>query len=343
MAQLHRAMAVYKDALKMIERETGRSDMPYAGYVYIGIGRILHQWNQLDDAYRFIVKGVALCRIWNVADILGLSLIELAHIHLSRGAYEQAFECLQEAAEVLEGLSIWGSKIAAAHQAKFDLARGDIRAAESWAQSNDITTENGIEIYRDLEYIMLVRVLLAQKRYDEAHSLAERITTKAQEYGKKWLELEGLILLASILSAQGNDDQAFAHLETALSISEPQGCIRVFVDQGPPMAQLLYQALDHEISPEYIQQLLAAFPIDEPNGREIQKDQTGLIEPLSEREIEVLERMAEGLTYQEIAEELCISPHTVKTHSRNIYAKLDVGNRTLAVGKARTLGILPTL
>jgi LuxR family maltose regulon positive regulatory protein len=340
MAQLHRAKEIYDHALELIERQTGRSDMPYAGYVYVGIGRIFHQWNQLDDAYRLIVKGVALCRDWNVADILGLSLIELAHIHQSLRSYEKAIESLDEAANVLEGLSSWGGKIAAAHQAKFDLARGDISAAESWAEANDIAPDSEIEIYRDLEYKILAHVLFAQKRYEEARSLAERITRKAQEIGKRHLELEGLILLALVFSALGNQDQAFAHLESAFSISEPQGYIRIFVDQGPPMAQLLYEALKQDISPTYVQKLLVAFPVEEPDTEGIHQDQSGLVEPLSEREIEVLELMAAGLTYQDIAEQLFISPHTVKTHSRNIYAKLDVGNRTLAVGKARTLGIL---
>ncbi|MEJ2411974.1 MAG: response regulator transcription factor, partial [Anaerolineales bacterium] len=117
---------------------------------------------------------------------------------------------------------------------------------------------------------------------------------------------------------------------------------RTFVDEGPPLARLLYKALLQKISPAYVQRLLAAFPVDESNIGETQMDQSGLVEPLSEREIEVLELMADGLTYQDIAKQLFISPNTVKTHSRNIYAKLDVGNRTLAIGKARTLGILPT-
>ncbi len=341
LAQLDRAKEIYENTLDLIEQQTGRSDMPYAGYVYVGIGRILHQWNQLDDAFRLIVKGVALCRDWNVADILGLSLYELAHIHQSLGAQDKVYESLEEAANVMAAISSWGGKIAAAHQAKFDLARGDIRSAESWAQSNDIASNSEIEFYRDNEYILLAQVLYAQKRYDESRSLAERITQKAHELGKRHLELEGLILLALVFSAQGNHDQAFAHLETAFSISEPQGYIRIYVDQGQPMAQLLYQALKQDLSPSYVQKLLAAFPVDKPAREEIHQAQSSQVEPLSEREIEVLELMAEGLTYQGIADNLFISPHTVKTHSRNIYAKLDVGNRTLAIGKARTLGILP--
>jgi LuxR family maltose regulon positive regulatory protein len=134
--------------------------------------------------------------------------------------------------------------------------------------------------------------------------------------------------------------ESFEHV---LNLAEPKGFIRIFVDEGPPMASLLYEALSRGISPAYIQQLLAAFPIPEPEetvSTEQQVDQSGLIEPLSEREIEVLELLAKGLTNQVIAKKLFLSPHTVKVHTRNIYGKLAVNNRTQALDRARTLGIL---
>jgi LuxR family maltose regulon positive regulatory protein len=343
MAQLHRARDIYEDALKLIERQTGRSDMPYAGYVYVSIGRIFRQWNQLDDAYRFIVKGLALCRLWNVADILGLSLIELAYIHQSLGAYEKAFESLKEATNVFEGISTWGGKIAAAHQAKSDITHGDIGAAEHWVEANDLDLNSDFEFYREIEYLVLVRAFIAQRRYDEAHTLAERIYKIAQETGKRQTELEILILLAIVFSGQGKTEQALVHLERALNIGQPEGFIRTFVDEGPPMAKLLYEALQRDIYPEYVQRLLAAFPITEPDkdaSTKSQADQSGLIEPLSEREIEVLQLLAKGLTNQEVAQRLYLSPHTIKTHTRNIYGKLGVNNRTQAVERARALGIL---
>ena len=109
------------------------------------------------------------------------------------------------------------------------------------------------------------------------------------------------------------------------------------------MANLLYEALKHDIAPKYVQQLLAAFPETEPEkpiATELEGDQSSLIEPLSEREIEVLDLIAKGLTNQVIADRLVLSLHTVKAHTRNIYGKLDVHNRTQAVDRARTLGIL---
>jgi LuxR family maltose regulon positive regulatory protein len=201
-AQLHRARELYEQALKFTTRHTGRPDMPFSGYVYVCISRILRQWNQLEDAYRYTAQGVALCRDWNVADIMALSCIELAYIHRALGNDEQSRASIQEAIQIFDGFSPWGSKYAAAHQAKIDLERGDIDAAGRWAQANDLVTEGDLEFHREIEYLALARVFIAQKRFEEAHSLVERIYRIAQEIGKRQTELEGLILLALVFSVQ---------------------------------------------------------------------------------------------------------------------------------------------
>jgi LuxR family maltose regulon positive regulatory protein len=131
-------------------------------------------------------------------------------------------------------------------------------------------------------------------------------------------------------------------LEQALTIAEPVGFIRIFVDEGPPMAQLLFEAIKRDIAPDYARQLLAAFPTTEPKPTETEPHALAakLIEPLSEREIEVLHLIAEGLTNPEVASRLFLSSNTIKVHARNIYDKLGVNNRTQAVARARALGIL---
>jgi len=343
MAQLHRAKEVYKEGLKFTERHTGCPEMPFSGYVYVGIGRVLRQWNQLENAYRSTAKGLALCRDWNMAEILALSCIELAYIRQALGNDEQAYASIQEAIRIFDGFSPWGSKYAAAHQAKLDLARGDVDAAVRWAQANDLDPDGDFEFHRENEYVALARVFIAQKRFKEAHALVERIYRIAQEIGKRQTEFEGLILLALVFSIQGETDQALVHLEKALTIGEPEGFIRIFVDEGPPMARLLYKALTRGIAPDYVRQLLAAFPIAEPEQADSPKTQapeSDLIEPLSERELEVLELLAEGLTNREIASRLFLALNTVKAHSSNIYGKLGVHSRTQAVARARALGLL---
>jgi LuxR family maltose regulon positive regulatory protein len=135
-------------------------------------------------------------------------------------------------------------------------------------------------------------------------------------------------------------------LEKALHLAKPEGFIRIFVDEGPPMAHLLYEALKREIATEYVQRLLAAFPVTEPEkvaSTIAQVDQSGFVDPLSDREIEVLQLIANGLTNQEISNRLFLSVHTVKTHTRNIYSKLDAHHRAEAVAKAKAFGILEHL
>jgi LuxR family maltose regulon positive regulatory protein len=344
LAQLHRARETFEQALKITEQHTGRPDMPFTGYIYVCIGRILRQWNHLEDAYRSTAKGLSLCRVWNVADVIALSCIELANIRWASGNDEQARASFQEAIRIYDSFSPWGRKYVAAYQVKFDLACGDIDAVERWALVNDLVIDGDFEFHREIEYLALARLFIAQKRFEEANSLAERIYRIAQEIGKRQTELEGLILLALVFSVQGETDQALVHLEKALSIGEPEGYIRIFVDEGPPMAHLLYEALSRGIAPDYVRRLLTAFPDAEPEQTDPSKSQvpeSELVEPLSEREIEVLQLIAEGLTNPEIAARLYLSLNTVKVHTRNIYGKLGVNNRTQAGTRAKALGILP--
>jgi LuxR family maltose regulon positive regulatory protein len=155
-------------------------------------------------------------------------------------------------------------------------------------------------------------------------------------YGADVLALEALAH-----EALGDTAQALAVLERAISLAEPGGFVHLFIEKGAPMAQLLYQAAARGIKPEYAGKLLAAFPTSE--APEPFRETPGkMVEPLSEREIEVLELIAQGLSNREIAQKLFLSVSTVKVHTYNIYGKLGVHSRTQAVAKARALGVLPS-
>jgi LuxR family maltose regulon positive regulatory protein len=150
------------------------------------------------------------------------------------------------------------------------------------------------------------------------------------------------------LAFKAGDDtaQAMNALERALTLAEPGGFIRIFLDEGVPMARLLFEALSRGIASEYVRLLLAGFPVEEqgPSGAATsQSPDAALIDPLSERELEVLQLIAEGLTNQEIASRLVVSQNTVKVHTRNIHSKLGVHSRMQAVVKARALGVLPNI
>jgi LuxR family maltose regulon positive regulatory protein len=195
----------------------------------------------------------------------------------------------------------------------------------------------------EMEYIVLARILVAQGRLDEATPLLQRLLEAAEARGHTSRVIEILMLQAIVFHVGGEPDQAMTSLERALNLAKPGGFIRIFVDEGPSMARLLYEALSRGIAPDYVRRLLAAFTIDEPvqaGPKKSPTDQSELVEPLSERELEILQRIAEGFTNREIADRLCLSLNTVKVHTRNIYGKLGVNNRTQAVARARALGVL---
>jgi LuxR family maltose regulon positive regulatory protein len=169
---------------------------------------------------------------------------------------------------------------------------------------------------------------------------------EAAEAGGDTTRVIEIMILQTLASQAGGDTyQALDTLERVLNLAEPRGYCRIFVDEGPSMARLLYEALDRGIAPDYTRRLLAAFPIDEPvqgDPSQSEVSQSDYVEPLTEREVEILQLIAEGLTNPEIANRLFLSLHTVKTHTRNIYSKLGVHNRTEAVARARVVGLLPS-
>jgi LuxR family maltose regulon positive regulatory protein len=217
-------------------------------------------------------------------------------------------------------------------------------AASQWVEERELDTESGPTYMKEKEYMALARILIAQGRLAETAGLLQRLL-KATEAGERTSRVIEILLLQALAFQAGDDtEQAIPTLERALAFAEPEGFIRTFVDEGPPMARLLYEALDRRIAPDYVRRLLAAFPIIEPEktAPSAKVPKFDWIEPLSEREIEVLELVAKGLTNQEIASRLILSLHTIKAHTRNIYSKLDVHSRTEAVARCRALGILPS-
>jgi LuxR family maltose regulon positive regulatory protein len=193
----------------------------------------------------------------------------------------------------------------------------------------------------EMEYIVFARILIAKGRLDEADRLLQRLLETAEAGGRTSRVIEILILQALSSQAGGDITRAMTTLEKALSLAEPGGFIRTFIDEGPPIKALLKKMkVEDGKMKGYTQNLITAFTdkAQQPSSTSPQP----LIEPLSDREIEVLQLIAEGLTNPEVGSRLYLSLHTVKTHTRNIYGKLGAHNRTEAVAKARALGVLPS-
>lgn len=340
---LHKAIRLYRDALQFADLDEKRK-LPIAGSAYIGIALVEREWNNLELAESLLRNGYDMCNLfgnpqsWHIA---------LANVLIAQGNQVEAHNEIQ-IAERLER----GSEVAFAHlnidigRVRLWLSPGDRNLAEAvrWAEDSGLTADDMPTFSQRIAYTTLARVLIDQGEMGRAYGLLVRLQDDAEIGGRKGDLIEILALQALSFQAKDDTDQAITTLEKALTLAEPEGYVRVFVDEGPAMARLLYEALSRGISPDYIRRLLAAFPnneLEQTDPSISQAPESELVEPLSEREIEVLQLIAVGLTNPEIAARLYLSLNTVKVHTRNIYGKLGVNNRTQAGTRAKTLGILP--
>ncbi len=209
-----------------------------------------------------------------------------------------------------------------------------------------LAVDDNLSYLREFEHITLAKVLIAQYLTEPADDsicavieLLNRLLKAAEEGGRKGSVIEILIHKALAYEAQGNSFSALASLERALILAEPEGYLRIFVDQGPPMAKILNEAARRGYQEDYSRKLLAAF--ESKIAVDYIQQAQQFIEPLSARELDVLKLVAQGLSNREIGERLFLALDTVKGYNRKIYAKLGVKNRTQAVNKANSLKILP--
>lgn len=332
--------------------KSGLSQAGVVGWLLTVWGEVLAELNDLDGALEKARRGVALFKEGGDVAMLGWSYLCLMRILFSRGDTTGVEELVQKTEKIGRESDVppWFRNQVAAWQMRLALAQGKLEAASQWMEARGLNVVGApppppeIDYFKLIEYVVLARTLLAQGRPDDVAQLLPWLLETAETGGRTSRTIELLLLQALVFHAQGDTNRALAPLERALTLAEPEGFIRIFVDEGPSMARLLYEALDRGIAPDYVRRLLAAFPIDEPqqgDPSQSQVSEPGYVEPLSEREIEVLQLVAEGLSNREIATRLFLSLHTVKAHTRNIYGKLGVHNRVQAVAKARGMGILP--
>ena len=341
LGELQKSREIAEQAIQFTNQHTGRPDWPFMGHLYVCIGRVLRQWGRLTEALEVILKGVGLCRQWNVADFQALACIELADVYFSLGEKELAQDALKESFLIYQEFSPWASGLVAAHQAKHSLGFGEIELAIEWLGGTDLKANSPIDLSRDIEFLTMARVFIAQNKLDEGLVLLNRISEVSDEIGKNHTALEAIILQAKALFIHDDTEKAMEKLEQALSLGEAEEYVQIFVDEGSPMARLLYDALSKGIMPEYVQRLLAAFPVEKPEPAEKQPSQESeWVEPLTDREVEILQLLADGFTNPVIGSKLYLATNTVKAHLRNIYGKLGVNNRTQAVARARGLGII---
>lgn len=227
---------------------------------------------------------------------------------------------------------------------------GRLAEARNWVRERGISFDDSLSYLSEFEHITLARLSIAGYRKNpvegdlvQAIGLLERLLKAAEDRTLLGSVIGIRIVLALAYEVQGDIPSALMHLKRALMLAEPEGYIRIFIDEGPPMARLLYEAFYQDIVPEYVRRLLAVLPSFESkksDSAQIKMKESEGIEPVSVREKEVLQLISEGYSNQEIADRLYLSLYTVKGHARNIYGKLGVKNRTQAVAKGKFLGII---
>lgn len=317
------------------------------GWLLAMWGEVLAELNDLDRAIDRAEKGVELAGRGRDVAMLGWSNLCLVRVLFSRGDLSKAETIVQkmEALAQVEDIPPWIMNPAAAWHARIRLAEGLFIDASQWMAERGLEAHGEPTYLHEMETMALARLLIGQGRAAETTRLLQRLLEAAEAGGHTARVIEILILQALALQSEGETTQAKSRLERALALAEPGGFVRIFVDEGPAMGRLLYEAAARGMARDQARRLLAAFPPAEsgpPAAARSSGQGSDFVEPLSERELEVLQLIAAGLTNREIGNRLFLSLNTVKVHTRNIYSKLAVHNRREAVNRARTSGILPT-
>jgi LuxR family maltose regulon positive regulatory protein len=312
--------------------ELGELNVQGAADLYVELGEIRRERNDLDTAAQHLLQAREMagpldrCR-WSVV---------MARLTAAQGDPDAALDQFDEAERLYQrGFSLNVRPIEAL-KARTWLSQGRVGDALGWVRAQGMSSEDDLSYLREFEHITLARVLLARGSTEEALRLLVRLRDAAEAGERIATVIEILLLQALAHGAQGDIPAALVPLERALTLAEPEGYVRIFVDEGPPMARLLSEARRHGLLPEYTRKLLTAFGQPAPS----EPAAPAIAEPLSQRELEVLRLIAEGLSNREISERIYLALDTVKGHNRRIFAKLGVQRRTEALSRARDLGLL---
>jgi LuxR family maltose regulon positive regulatory protein len=338
--ELHQAARILSETLQNATRPDGQK-LPLADRIYAQLGEIFFEWNQLDAATQSVHQSIETSRQWGNSTMLAKGYVRSAWLERAGCNPEKAEAAIRAAEELvsegrLSPRHSLGLKFSIAH---WWLVQGSPERALNLVQqsgvSNDsLSRSSEISYLQVPAYILVTRLLLAQDDYDAAISLTGRLLEIASAVNRMGWVIEILVLQA--LAWQGRKDlaQAMEVLEKAILLAQPEGYIRTFLDEGEPMAKLLYHAKSYRMGGGYASELLSA--LGAVTRTELPSAQL-LIEPLTSRELEVLKLIEAGCSNLDIADRLVISIPTVKRHISNIYTKLGAKSRTQAISLGREL------
>jgi LuxR family maltose regulon positive regulatory protein len=310
--------------------------LPLAGYAHIALGLITYDLNELARSREHLVLGIALSQQLRPSSATLQAAFTLARIQHLMGETEASLASAAAERRAAAALNVpLLDALAAAYEADFRLALGDVAAAARWADGAGLSPTDTPAFVRGVEYFTYARVLLAQHRPADAETLLTSLENHARNNGLAGSLITIGVLQARAQQALGQRAQALACLAEAVRLAAPEGYRRAFLDGGPAVLALLPNV--RHVAPAFVDDLLGG--VSEP-GRGRTGPSQPLVEPLSERELEVLRLVADGLSNSEIAGKLFVSVGTVKTHVHNILGKLGVEGRPRAIARARELELI---
>lgn len=352
--QLHRAAATYTAALaEATQRNMGQ--LPNTVHAHINLGRLHYEWNELAAASHQLQLGLTSLQEQEASWLQFEGYVLLARTQQAQGEIAAALVLLNQAAQIAQAIPFpWTKGATASTLVRARLALGQETDAAAWLAQAQLSSTAQMNRLREAEQFTAARVLLAQDRAAAALALLTHLIHDAERAGRLKAVIESCVLAALAQEQQGNEKSAQAMLYKALFLAEPEGYIRTFVDEGAALRQLLVAVGAHLMQQptdeqnrslsRYLDKILASFS-QEPAAATVSLptkpvQSLNLLEPLSARELELLQLMAAGLSNQEIAERLIITLGTVKSHANHIFSKLGVQGRIKAINRARELALI---
>jgi LuxR family maltose regulon positive regulatory protein len=351
--KLGAALRTYREGLRLATEGVHASAF-HAAAAQLGIAKVLYERDQLDDALRHVTESIELGRqmIWFLAQ----RLVALAWIRQALGEAEAALEAMDEACRINpspDTISIWHP--GPSERARLLLAQGRVEEAARWTEERGLRPEDEVTYAREQDHLVLARVLLAGSNPEPALGLLERLQALAESQVRTQSVIQIRALRSLGLQSAGDHQGALSLLADALALARPEGYVRVFADEGPPMAALLRSlvgarqrgrvAASSAAAREHLHRVIRGFgpasshrtggPVGSVSAR------SGRVDALTDRELEVLRLLATGRPNREIAQELVVTVETVKKHASHIFDKLGAANRTEAVARARQRNLLP--
>jgi LuxR family transcriptional regulator, maltose regulon positive regulatory protein len=372
LGRLHQSAKICLHAIEILiePNEKRGKRLPIAGAVYICYGTTLLEWNRLQEAEHFLIRGLEMLASSCDRRLMVYGYTALANLCFAQGDINRAEQLLLQAGPLWRGANSYTNILQAYMRIKHN--QGDHRNYTEAARQQFIDLfqdpgRNGTaSIYLEYEWqfaeqLCLVEILILNSRKPNGEHREHDLLLVSQfleelEHHSKNAGLYDRVIKINIqkaLASQalGAQSEALSYLSEALTLAEQENYIRAFIDPGPPMAAMLSLAYQASISPGYARRLVTLFDLDSANSGLAPSVEDSLpalpsptyqplVEPLSQREQDVLLLIASGYSNRQVAQALCISPGTAKIHTNNIYSKLGVHSRTQAVAKARMLGLL---